>query len=267
MSKAKEKKPKNPQAEKKKAIIFFVLLIIAAAYGAFMLGIFDSAKPKRSSSRANVSASQSQGNSSQVNIPPGGQFIPSNDPNKPSKVVTNVPPAPRVVAAKKLKDVVTDYVDASKDKQAAVRGIQFTAQLPGVNKEFDVQVKKTEIAKLKFEEAEWAQKLAQLNADDVDGYISSEPSMVGATIDTYSDAIENGLSVETTEKEFEGPKKTAFSLEAVTSGPGGLIAYLRAGDKEFTVKDKSVIYGRYTVLVKDIDDVSICEESECVSIY
>ncbi len=202
MSKASIKKPVDKKAEAKKLAIAGLIALLGFGFvannnGWIELPFGSDKKPQRNKAPQNLAMPSTP-------LPPGAEFVPSDDPNKPSKIVTTVAPSPRVVSAKSLKDVVTDIVDASQDKEAAIKGINYTAQLPGVNKEFDVQAKKTEIAKLRFEEAEWRQKLSKLEANDKDGFtgVKNESQSLDAMIEDYTSSVNEDVKVDESDDEF-----------------------------------------------------------------
>ena len=267
MSKASIKKPVDKKAEAKKLAIAGLIALLGFGFvannnGWIELPFGSDKKPQRNKAPQNLAMPSTP-------LPPGAEFVPSDDPNKPSKIVTTVAPSPRVVSAKSLKDVVTDIVDASQDKEAAIKGIDYTAQLPGVNKEFDVQAKKTEIAKLRFEEAEWRQKLSKLEANDKDGFtgVKNESQSLDAMIEDYTSSVNEDVKVDESDDEFSGPLMTDFMLDGVTKGKGEYLAYLSVEDRKLKVKNGSVLYGRYKVKINATDDVLLCEKNECVAVF
>lgn len=264
----KQSKEKNPKAEQMKMIAAVVLLAIGGGFLAYDNGLLPigESTPKRSV-RTQQSPVNTTLNRNQAPLPPGSEFVQSTDPSKPSQIITKAPPPQRVATAKGLKDIVTDYVDASKDKKAAIDSLNYTMMLPSVTKEFSVQDKKTQIAKLRFEELEWQKKIAEMENSDVDGFSDGRSVSELSGIATYADRIEEGVGDISEDEEFEGPKPSDFILEGVTKRNTEFVAHLRLGDRSLRVKNNTVLFGYYTVSLNDIDDVSLCHENDCVMLY
>lgn len=264
VSKKNQPKEKNPKADKIKNIVAVVALVAGGGFVAWDYGLIPGASNSGGTTFNSPSSSELPTSPSPASLPPGAEFVQSNDTTKPSKIIQKAPPPARVQSAKGLKDIVTDYVDASKDKGAAIDSLNYTMMLPAVNKQFNVQDKKTQIAKLRFEELEWNKKINELESSNTN--VDDNFSKL-ATVEDYSDRIEGDISTEEDVDVFEGPSAASFVLDGVTQTKEGYVAHLRIDDRTLRVKDKSIIYGYYTVRLKDIDDVALCHDGSCVSVF
>jgi hypothetical protein len=260
---AKSDSPKN---NKKSGILFLAVAAIggsAIAWDQGLLGSngegisFGDSKPKFSAPR---------------NLPANAEFVRSEDPNEPSKIIKDSPPPQRVQTAKDLSVIVGDYISASPDKEAARGSLKFTMALPSITKEFKVQQQQTEIARMKFEEKEWELKLSKLDDQGLDGFESDEINKV-QTDNFAQGSFYNNTPVGSNTKEEDIDKgkdliASDFILLSVTeTATGELVALLKANGKEYEVLDNANINGQFNITIASLTKVLICDADDCMPIY
>jgi hypothetical protein len=259
-------KSDTPKSNKKSGILFLAVAAIGGAAIAWDQGLlgsngegvsFGDSKPKFTVPR---------------NLPENAEFVRSEDPNEPSKIITDSPPPQRVQTAKDLSVIVGDYINASPDKEAARGSLKFTMALPSITKEYKVQQQQTEIARMKFEEKEWELKLLKLDAQGLDGFESEEINKV-QTDNFAQGTFYNNAPVGSNAKEKDseiGTKLSAsdFTLLSVTeTATGELVALLNANGKEYEVLDKANINGQFDITIESLTQVLICDADDCMPIY
>ncbi|WP_218309851.1 hypothetical protein [Alteromonas antoniana] len=272
------KKAKAPKKSSPTQIIFAGILAIGfGGFVAFDQGIIGGEEEVSFGKRSarNQGAPETRQSNPPQDIPKGSRFVPSDDPSKPSEIITDVPPPQRVATAKDLESIVNDYVSASPDEKAALTSLDYTMRLPAISKEFELQSKATEIARMKYEEKEWDLKLSKLGKEGLkaleDGEVNdiqSAPAPSSPYAKYQSGSVDIDAGDKGKSEGEKGPSASAFSLLGVTDmGTDELVALLVANGKEYNVRHNSKIAGKFTVKIVSLRDVQLCDSEECVSVY
>jgi hypothetical protein len=259
-------KSDNKKNNIKSGIILIVVALISSVSIGWDQGLFSS------NSKAVTFGDNKSNLKVPTNLPEGAEFIRSTDPSKPSKIIQSLAPPQRVQTAKDLTMIVSDYINASEDKEAAKASLKFTMALPSITKEFKVQQQETEIARMKFEQKEWELKLSKLDDKGLDGFKSEEVNDVQTASnkqETFYSNTSSGLNSKV--DKVDNIKKTSasdFSLLSVTETlEGKLVALITAGGKEYQVMDDANIDGQFKINISSLTSVSICDAGDCIPIY
>ena len=204
-------------------------------------------------------------------LPDNATFIPSDNPNEKSRVIQRMPEPSRIKPARTLTDIVSDYVDASPDKEAAIDSLSYTMALPKVTKEFQLAKAHAEIAKLQFERREWELKYQKLNEKGLDGYEGTEINEVNSS--TFTSPVPSGavgqrtLSTGTSGSDNDKKKevtKSDFQLMGVSDlGDGDLVAKIVVNGKDFDVSDGDKMLGKFYFSIPSVFEVMVCDDDGC----
>jgi hypothetical protein len=258
-------KSKNPKSNKKTGILLVVVLALGGGSIAWDQGLFGSKGVDFGNGKGKLNVRVPK------DLPENAQFILSEDPSKPSKIIKEAPAPQRVQTAKDLSMIVGDYIDSSPDKDEALKSLKNTMSLTSINKEYMLQTQSTEISRMKFLQKEWDLKLEKLVSKGLDAFEGAEVNEVQSN--PYSTGTYSSMPDITKEKQTSADPATKigasdFILLSVTEDLNGqLVALLAANGKEYEVKDKANINGQFDVKISSLSEVLICEAGDCITVY